>query len=107
MIVMSFRREVEVMRALGIVGSQRKSGQTERLVRMLLDDVGSAIAEYLLEYLADFSTPLGMQPVRADPFPYLGVGNRGGIEADGVLAPLERANNLADSLVGAMKERRR
>jgi len=51
------------MRALGIVGSQRKNGQTDRLVRAVLARVGSAVAEYsnphhLLEYLADFSTLL-------------------------------------------------
>jgi len=100
------------MRALGIVGSQRKNGQTDRLVRAVLARVGSAVAEYsnphhLLEYLADFSTLLDMQPVRVDRFPYLGVGNHGTIEADEVFSPLERANDLADSLVGAMKERRR
>ena len=99
------------MRALGIVGSQRKNGQTHRLVRAVLVGIGSAVAEYsnphhLLEYLADFSTLLGMQPVRVDRFPYLGVGNHGTIEADEVFSPLERAGDLADALVEAMKGHR-
>lgn len=108
------------MHVLGIVGSARKGPETETTVRHVLngiaDEVGVkspvagkpcglvAVAEYsnphhLLEYLVDFCSLLGMNPVRVQRFPYLGVGVHGAAEDDGVFPPLERAKDLPQEVV--------
>jgi multimeric flavodoxin WrbA len=67
-----------------------------------------AVAEYsnphhLLEYLVDFCSLLGMNPIRVPRFPYLGVGVHGTAEDDAVFQPLERARDLAQAVIRAVE----
>ena len=65
------------------------------------------VAEYsnpqgILEYLHDFSTVLGMQPVRLNSFPYLGVAGQGDINRDATFKPLARAKELAAAITARL-----
>ena len=67
-----------------------------------------AVAEYsnphvLLEYLHDFCLLLKMQPVELHAFPYLGVGGHGDLDRDEIFRPFERAKDLAEALVAAVR----
>jgi len=69
-----------------------------------------AVAEYsnphaILEYLHDVCLLLKMRPVELSTFPYLGVGGHGELECDEVFRPFERCQELAESLVSAVRSR--
>lgn len=62
------------------------------------------VAEYanphqILEYLHDFCAVLKMRPVLLDTFPYLGIAGQGDVEHDAIFHPLERAKDLAATLM--------
>ncbi len=66
------------------------------------------VAEYsnphqMLEYLHDFCCLLNMNPVKISKFPYLGVSGQGEVTEDQIFKPLERAKDLAEELVKALK----
>jgi len=50
------------MRTLGIVGSQRKDGKTDQLVRAVLDGVGPTMTETQVDIL--YAADLPVQPCR-------------------------------------------
>lgn len=67
-----------------------------------------AVAEYstpqvILEYLRDFCLLFKMRPITLKTFPYLGVGGHGELDKDEIFNPFERARELAEGLVAAVR----
>ena len=85
--------------------SQRIEGETRPLSGKPCGLI--AVTEYsspqgMLEYLADVSRLLGMEPITLRRFPYLGVAAEGDPERDRIFEPLNACVELAAGLTAAL-----